>query len=51
MSYGPNFNDMYRYVAFYVDKILQRSKSRATYLSSRRQNTSLTQQSATVASP
>src|SRR5262249_23921751 len=23
MSYGPNFNNMYRYVAFYVDKILK----------------------------
>ena len=23
MSYGPNFNDMYRYVAFYIEKILK----------------------------
>jgi putative ABC transport system substrate-binding protein len=26
MSYGPNFNNMYRYVAFYVDKILNGAK-------------------------
>ena len=26
MSYGPNFNYMYRYVAFYVDKILRGEK-------------------------
>ena len=26
MSYGPNFNNMYRYVAFYVDKILKGEK-------------------------
>lgn len=26
MSYGPNFNDMYRYVAFYIDKILKGEK-------------------------
>ena len=26
MSYGPNFNEMYRYVAFYIDKILKGAK-------------------------
>ncbi|UWU70506.1 ABC transporter substrate-binding protein [Bradyrhizobium sp. NC92] len=26
MSYGPNFNSMYRYVAFFVDKILKGEK-------------------------
>jgi putative ABC transport system substrate-binding protein len=26
MSYGPNFNDMYRYVAFYIEKILKGSR-------------------------
>jgi putative ABC transport system substrate-binding protein len=26
MSYGPNFNNMYRYVAFYIDKILKGAK-------------------------
>ena len=37
MSYGSNFNDMYRYVAYYVDN----EQSRLIFRSSRPQNTNL----------